>query len=144
MTQNSLVIDAVRLATQFLAPKGTFVTKGFRSQDYSSVIYVLIRFDEQMEDIPDQAYERLLIGLPMHVDAIILFDGKYKAAEMCCAKQANAEQPLEGDDHSDTVLSDKEICDHEGQRPLRQMMVQFQSWFDLPSQMQSDHMIKPH
>ncbi|KAL3597360.1 hypothetical protein D5086_008997 [Populus alba] len=28
MTQNSLVIDAVRLATQFLAPKGTFVTKG--------------------------------------------------------------------------------------------------------------------
>lgn len=27
MTQNSLVIDSVRLATQFLAPKGTFVTK---------------------------------------------------------------------------------------------------------------------
>ncbi|KAG6777863.1 hypothetical protein POTOM_017703 [Populus tomentosa] len=60
MTQNSLVIDAVRLATQFLAPKGTFVTKVFRSQDYSSVIYVLIRFDEQMEDIPDQANERFV------------------------------------------------------------------------------------
>jgi len=27
MAQNSLVIDSVRLATQFLAPKGTFVTK---------------------------------------------------------------------------------------------------------------------
>lgn len=27
MSQNALVIDAVKLATQFLAPKGTFITK---------------------------------------------------------------------------------------------------------------------
>ncbi|KAJ4967436.1 hypothetical protein NE237_019285 [Protea cynaroides] len=40
-SQASLVIDAVRLATEFLAPKGTFVTKVFRSQDYSAVLYCL-------------------------------------------------------------------------------------------------------
>ncbi|XP_050231903.1 uncharacterized protein LOC126680766 [Mercurialis annua] len=49
MTQNSLVIDAVRLATQYLAPKGTFVTKVFRSQDYNSVIYCLNQLFEKVE-----------------------------------------------------------------------------------------------
>ncbi|EEF49423.1 pre-rRNA 2'-O-ribose RNA methyltransferase [Ricinus communis] len=49
MSQNALVIDAVRLATQFLAPKGTFVTKVFRSQDYNSVIYCLNQLFEKVE-----------------------------------------------------------------------------------------------
>ncbi|KAK7257950.1 hypothetical protein RIF29_32300 [Crotalaria pallida] len=49
MSQNALVIDAVRLATQFLAPKGIFVTKVFRSQDYSSVVYCLKQLFEKVE-----------------------------------------------------------------------------------------------
>ncbi|KAF5745723.1 putative ribosomal RNA methyltransferase [Tripterygium wilfordii] len=49
MSQNALVIDSVRLATQFLAPKGTFVTKVFRSQDYSSVLYCLKQLFEKVE-----------------------------------------------------------------------------------------------
>ncbi|KAF5448834.1 hypothetical protein F2P56_029333 [Juglans regia] len=49
MSQNALVIDAVKLATQFLAPKGTFVTKVFRSQDYSSVLYCLKQLFEKVE-----------------------------------------------------------------------------------------------
>lgn len=49
MSQNALVIDAVKLATQFLAPKGTFVTKIFRSQDYSSVVYCLKQLFEKVE-----------------------------------------------------------------------------------------------
>ncbi|GMI76576.1 hypothetical protein HRI_001327000 [Hibiscus trionum] len=46
--QNALVIDAVKLATQFLAPKGTFVTKVFRSRDYSSVLYCLQQLFEKV------------------------------------------------------------------------------------------------
>ncbi|RDX79116.1 spb1 [Mucuna pruriens] len=49
MSQNALVIDAVKLATQFLAPKGIFVTKIFRSQDYSSVVYCLKQLFEKVE-----------------------------------------------------------------------------------------------
>ncbi|XVF01085.1 hypothetical protein REPUB_Repub04eG0057200 [Reevesia pubescens] len=48
-SQNALVIDSVKLATQFLAPKGTFVTKVFRSQDYSSVLYCLKQLFEKVE-----------------------------------------------------------------------------------------------
>ncbi|KAL5790934.1 hypothetical protein ACOSQ2_005822 [Xanthoceras sorbifolium] len=49
MSQNALVIDAVKLATNFLAPKGTFITKVFRSQDYSSVLYCLKQLFEKVE-----------------------------------------------------------------------------------------------
>ncbi|XP_059647662.1 uncharacterized protein LOC132293981 [Cornus florida] len=48
-TQNALVIDSLKLATEFLAPKGTFVTKVFRSQDYSAVLYCLRQLFEKVE-----------------------------------------------------------------------------------------------
>ncbi|KAL5067798.1 hypothetical protein RYX36_018685 [Vicia faba] len=48
-SQNALVIDSVKLATQFLAPKGTFVTKVFRSRDYSAVVYYLKQLFEKVE-----------------------------------------------------------------------------------------------
>ncbi|CAL5377152.1 unnamed protein product [Camellia sinensis] len=48
-SQNALVIDSVKLATEFLAAKGTFVTKVFRSQDYSAVLYCLRQLFEKVE-----------------------------------------------------------------------------------------------
>ncbi|GAB4837893.1 hypothetical protein Ancab_027418 [Ancistrocladus abbreviatus] len=48
-SQNALVIDSVKLATEFLAPKGTFVTKVFRSQDYNAVLYCLRQLFEKVE-----------------------------------------------------------------------------------------------
>ncbi|XBJ19858.1 hypothetical protein VPH35_010780 [Triticum aestivum] len=48
--QSALVIDAVRLATAFLAPNGTFVTtKVFRSQDYSAIMFCLKQLFEKVE-----------------------------------------------------------------------------------------------
>ncbi|KAL3538981.1 hypothetical protein ACH5RR_002347 [Cinchona calisaya] len=47
--QNALVIDSVKLAAELLAPKGTFVTKVFRSQDYSAVVYCLKQLFEKVE-----------------------------------------------------------------------------------------------
>ncbi|XP_010433595.1 PREDICTED: putative rRNA methyltransferase [Camelina sativa] len=49
MSQNALVIDSVKLATEFLAPKGNLITKVFRSRDYNSVIFCLNQLFEKVE-----------------------------------------------------------------------------------------------
>ncbi|CAI9772726.1 unnamed protein product [Fraxinus pennsylvanica] len=53
--QNALVIDSVKLATELLAPKGTFVTKVFRSQDYTAVLFCLRQLFEKVEVDKPQA-----------------------------------------------------------------------------------------
>lgn len=48
-SQNSLVIDSIKLASELLAPKGAFITKVFRSRDYNAVLYCLRQLFEKVE-----------------------------------------------------------------------------------------------
>ncbi|XP_016473511.1 uncharacterized protein LOC107795393 [Nicotiana tabacum] len=79
--QNALVIDSVKLAADLLAPNGTFVTKVFRSQDYTAVLYCLRQLFERVEvDKPlasrSESAEIYIIGLkykaPAKIDPRIL------------------------------------------------------------------------
>ena len=47
--QNELVIHSLRLATLFLRPGATFITKVFRSQDYNSLLWVLQQLFRQVD-----------------------------------------------------------------------------------------------
>ncbi|KAK9808202.1 hypothetical protein WJX73_008345 [Symbiochloris irregularis] len=48
-SQSALVLSALKLATDVLAPQGAFVTKIFRSQDYSALLYAFGQLFDRVE-----------------------------------------------------------------------------------------------
>ncbi|KAG2312133.1 hypothetical protein Bca52824_023690 [Brassica carinata] len=68
MSQNALVIDSLKLATEFLARNGNFITKVFRSRDYESVRVCLGKLFEEVKVFKPMASrsessETYLLGL---------------------------------------------------------------------------------
>eukprot|EP00035_Acanthoeca_spectabilis_P023163 m.448051 g.448051 ORF g.448051 m.448051 type:complete len:823 (-) comp19605_c0_seq1:98-2566(-) len=54
-TQSGLVLMSLKLATEWLAPGGTFVTKVFRSRDYNKLVYILNRFFSRVQATKPQS-----------------------------------------------------------------------------------------
>ena len=53
--QSALVLDACKLACEFLRPEGTFVTKVFRSRDYTALLYAFRQLFARVEATKPQA-----------------------------------------------------------------------------------------
>lgn len=55
LLQSALVLDSLRLATDFLRPEGTFVTKIFRSRDYTALLYAFRQLFARVDATKPQA-----------------------------------------------------------------------------------------
>ncbi|GMH35380.1 hypothetical protein BSKO_03248 [Bryopsis sp. KO-2023] len=49
LSQTMLVLDSLKLASEFLAPKGWFITKVFRSNDYNALLYACKQLFERVD-----------------------------------------------------------------------------------------------
>ncbi|XP_057516940.1 uncharacterized protein LOC130798092 [Amaranthus tricolor] len=121
-SQNALVIDSVKLATEFLAPKGTFLTKVFRSQDYNAVLYCLRQLFEKVEVTKPVASrstsaEIYVIGFrykapakidPRLLDIKHLFQGAVDPPKVHNVIDGKQKKNREGYDEGQTLV--REIC----------------------------------
>ena len=54
-TQAALILDACKLATEFLAPRGMFITKVFRSSEYHALLYSFQQLFDRVESTKPMA-----------------------------------------------------------------------------------------
>ncbi|KAF3775539.1 AdoMet-dependent rRNA methyltransferase [Nymphaea thermarum] len=122
-SQAALVVDAVKLAVDFLAPKGTFVTKVFRSQDYNAILYCMKQLFEKVEVTkPDasrsSSAEIYVIGLkykapakidPRLLDMKYLFQGALERPKVVdVLRGTKQKRNREGYEDGDTTL--RKVC----------------------------------
>ncbi|XP_074302017.1 adoMet-dependent rRNA methyltransferase spb1-like [Silene latifolia] len=122
-SQNSLVIDSLKLATDFLAPRGHFVTKVFRSQDYNAVVYCLRKFFDKVEVYKPIASrlssaEIYVIGLkykapakidPRMLDIKYLFEGAAEPQKVIDVLDGNKQQKRHRDGYEDGLTLVRKI-----------------------------------
>ncbi|PWA90118.1 Ribosomal RNA large subunit methyltransferase E [Artemisia annua] len=123
-SQNSLVIDSIKLASELLAPKGVFVTKVFRSRDYNAVLYCLRQLFEKVEvDKPaasrSTSAEIYIIGLkykapskidPRLFDVRHLFQGGKEPPKVIDVLRATTKQKRHRDGYEDGDTTLRKTC----------------------------------
>lgn len=106
-TQSELTLAALKLATDFLRPGGTFVTKVFRSHDYNSLLFVMNQLFRRVNATKPAASRAesaeiyvmcLGYAAPKTIDSRLL-NPKYVFKDM------GMERPAEGADKPDLFLN---------------------------------------
>ncbi|KAG0435600.1 AdoMet-dependent rRNA methyltransferase spb1 [Dictyocoela muelleri] len=99
--QNELVLSAARLASMFLRPGGSFLTKIFRSKDYFSILFVL-----------NQLFEKVEVTKPLSSRSesaeIFAFCSKFKDAEI--DDQLFNSEKIFKDNDEEKIYFFREIC----------------------------------
>ena len=67
-TQSALTLHSCRLASEFLVPGGTFITKVFRSADYHALLYVFNQVFPSHSLLP--IWRFLFLGVTVRISSL--------------------------------------------------------------------------